>query len=68
MTFDRSKQQFKCDMVLFELYDLPFQLHTVVATLVGKDINYSSGVVDGCLSIQRVRWVHLLATNRSQGS
>lgn len=56
VTFDRSNQQLICDAVLFEHHNLPFSVHTIVATLVGKDINFSSGVLDGILPIQRVRY------------
>ncbi|KAG9045418.1 hypothetical protein FS837_006351 [Tulasnella sp. UAMH 9824] len=52
---DRSNQQLVCDSVLYEVRGLPYQQHTVMATLVGKDINYSSGVIDGCIPIQRIR-------------
>ncbi|KAG8963273.1 hypothetical protein FRC00_007027, partial [Tulasnella sp. 408] len=53
---DRSNQQLVCDSVLYEVRGLPYQQHTVTATLVGKDINYSSGVIDGVIPIQRIRY------------
>ncbi|KAG8944815.1 hypothetical protein FRC04_001553 [Tulasnella sp. 424] len=53
---DRSSQQLVCDSVLNEQHGLPYQQHTVRATLVGKDINLSSGVIDGVISIQRIRY------------
>ncbi|KIO24933.1 hypothetical protein M407DRAFT_25683 [Tulasnella calospora MUT 4182] len=48
---DRSNQQLACDSVLYQVTGLPNQQHTVMATLVGKDINFSSGAVDGFLLV-----------------
>ncbi|KAG9018125.1 hypothetical protein FRB90_012213, partial [Tulasnella sp. 427] len=53
---DRSSQQLVCNSVLYEVHNLPDQQHTVMGTLIGKDINYSSGQLDGVFSVQRIRY------------
>ncbi|KAG8908217.1 hypothetical protein FRB99_008282 [Tulasnella sp. 403] len=55
-TFDRTSQQLVCNDVLFKKTGLPYQQHTVVATLIGRQPNLSSGQPDGVLSVQRIRY------------
>ncbi|KAG8898057.1 hypothetical protein FRB99_007686 [Tulasnella sp. 403] len=42
--------------VIFQKSGLPFQQHTVMATLIGRAPNFSNGLEDGCISIQRIRY------------
>ncbi|KAG8894453.1 hypothetical protein FRB99_001254 [Tulasnella sp. 403] len=55
-TFDRTNAQLMCDAVLFQQTSLPFQQHTVTATLIGRETNYQTGQPDGVLSVQRIRY------------
>ncbi|KAG8916959.1 hypothetical protein FRC01_002753 [Tulasnella sp. 417] len=54
---DRTNQVLLCDYVLYEVRGLPYQEHTVTATLIGKDVNLSSDVIDSVLSIQSIQFV-----------
>ncbi|KAG9039310.1 hypothetical protein FS837_001022 [Tulasnella sp. UAMH 9824] len=54
--FDRGRSELMCDQVLFQKLDLPLQQHTVVGTLVGRNMNLQTGQLDGVFSVQRVRY------------
>ncbi|KAG8985828.1 hypothetical protein FRB90_004422, partial [Tulasnella sp. 427] len=55
-TVDRGRKKLECDYVLFEVENLTYDVHTVIATLVGRKKNPNTGKQDGLLSIQELRY------------
>ncbi len=54
-TTSRTASSLVCDAVLFQDLSLPYQQHTITATLIGRELNLQTQLQDGVLSIQRIR-------------